>query len=58
VRRFAAVLVAPRQAEDQPNSYEIDCAAMVEKVEQLPPKEATCSVLQARPDALGNLDLP
>jgi hypothetical protein len=50
--------VAPRQAEDQPNSYEIDCAAMVEKVEQLPPKEATCSVLQARPDALGNLDLP
>ena len=52
VKRFAAVLVAPWQAEDIPGSYEIDCTAMVEKAKQLPPKEAARNVLQARSDLL------
>lgn len=57
VKRFAAVLVAPWQAEDIPGSYEIDCTALVEKAKQPPLKEAKRNVLQARPDALGELDI-
>jgi hypothetical protein len=57
VKRFAAVLVAPWQTGETSISYEIDCAALVEKAKQLPPKEAARNVLQARPDALNDLDL-
>jgi hypothetical protein len=57
VKRFAAILVAPRQAEDLPNSYEIDCTAMAEGAKQLRPKKATRDVLRARPDALDDLDI-
>jgi hypothetical protein len=57
VKRFAAVLVALWQDEDPPSSYEIDCTAVLEKVERLPPKETTRNALQARHCALDDLDI-
>jgi hypothetical protein len=41
VRGFAKMLAAPWQTGETSISYEIDCTALLEKVEQLPPKEAT-----------------
>src|ERR1035437_6209466 len=52
VKHFANVLAAPWQTGETSISYEIDCTALLEKVEQLPPKDATRNVLQARPDDL------
>jgi hypothetical protein len=57
VKRFAAVLVAPRQAEDPPNSYEIDCSELLQAAMKTAAIEASRNVSRARPDAVDDLDI-